>query len=200
MNEETAPFHVDCIAESREQKESMLRDFFMNDIFEEVDGVPRNRNKFLYLFGDENTGKLQILKQIAEEVFGSQWESKLYLRIDEGQKFPYKLHAHKVESSRKVVFVTKSRVTWNKWKDLYPALKTYQFMGAEINQSNDGIVQIRYTEYVLKRMRRQQKFKEDIKLLFQNENTHNTLLMKVLERMREDFQDQHNEMLTCEHV
>lgn len=198
MNEDTAPFTADCIADSRDNKESLLREYLTNDNFEQVDGVSINRNKFLYLYGEENTGKLHILKKIAEEVYGPQWETKIYLRIDEGQKYPYKLHAHKVESSRRVIFVTKSRLSWQKWKDLYPSLKTYQFVGEEINETHQGLLHIQYSEYILRKRQRQLQFRNDVQALLQENLISESIFKKLMERIKDDFINQHNELIASE--
>ena len=116
--------HIDTRAFTTETKLALLIDFLSMNT--NPDGIT-NSNKFLFLYGEENTGVMPILKQAVQNVFGDNWESSIYLREDKGQKFPYKLHAHKVESSRKVIFVSKSSEHWEKWKTLYPHSKTFRF-------------------------------------------------------------------------
>lgn len=116
--------NIDMCLDTTETKIAYLSEFFTHP--SSTDGFV-NSNKFLFLYGNENTGVLPILKLAVQQVFGDAWESSVYLREDKGQKFPYKLHAHKVESSRKVIFVSKNTEHWEKWKSLYPHSKTYQF-------------------------------------------------------------------------
>ena len=133
--------HVDFnyTAENYNDKESVLTSFFENNELDHMEnGIPRFRNKFLFLYGDDNTGKLTFLNRVAENVLGNNWESKVYIRKDEGQKFPYKLHAHKIESSVKIIFVTNSKKHWQKWRELYPTTKAMEFRGAEFQNDADG--------------------------------------------------------------
>ena len=136
------PFHADSYAHTTESKKEILKHFLQSENIQYEDDVPVNRSKFLYLYGAKNTGKYTLLKEMAQEVFGPQWEQRMYIRLDEGQRFPYKLHAHKVESSRKVIFVTEKQDHWGKWKELYPASLTFQFEGAEITPTPQGHVTI----------------------------------------------------------
>jgi hypothetical protein len=110
--------------DTTETKMALLTEFLLQTA--NSDGFT-NSNKILFLYGEENTGVMPILKLALQQVFGENWESNVYLREDKGQKFPYKLHAHKVESSRKVLFVSKSREHLIKWNSLYPHSKTCQF-------------------------------------------------------------------------
>jgi hypothetical protein len=156
------PFDWNQIAREREQKKSLLKDFFENESVDYMNDIPRATHKFLYLYGHTNTGKLTLVKEVAQETFGNDWESKVYLRIDDGQRFPYKLHAHKVESSRKVILITNKRVHWLKWKELYPTTKTFFFEGAEVIPSTQGHVTIRYTEYFQQNKNNNIQMKSDI--------------------------------------
>jgi hypothetical protein len=99
--------------------------------------MPRFRNKFLFLYGEDDTGKLTFLSKVAKTLHGDEWESKVYIRKDEGQKFPYKLHAHKVESSVKIIFITNTKTHWHKWRELYPMTKAMEFRGAEFENNLD---------------------------------------------------------------
>ena len=139
MNPQDIYVEFNWTAENPEEKETQLTNFFQNNEVEYMEnGIPRFRNKFLFLYGEDNTGKLTFLNRVAQNVIGDNWESKVYIRKDEGQRFPYKLHAHKVENSVKIIFVTSSRVHWHKWKELYPITKAMEFRGAEIQNNLDA--------------------------------------------------------------
>ena len=99
-------------------------------------------SKFLYLYGVTGTGKLELTKNIAREVFGNDWESKIYLRIDEGQKFPYKLHGTKVSNS------TNTSNYLEKWIELYSSTKCVEFRGCELMyRAPRTIMQIKWEDY-----------------------------------------------------
>jgi hypothetical protein len=206
ITEENARFESTMIVDTTEAKAEVLRNFFQNDCLGEVDGVPVNRNKFLYLYGEQNTGQLSILKKVAQEVFGDRWESKVYLRRDEGQRYPYKLHAHKVESSKRVVFITHSRLSWAKWKELYPGLQTFTFLGAEAQANNDGIVRVRYFQNFTENQQRKEQFARDIQAILTEtcqtmnvpEDTLRLLKEKVMRRIREDWVEQHGIFIRSE--
>ncbi len=134
-------------ADTRDTKKELLKNFLEQDNIQYEEGVYRNYSKFLYLYGGPQTGKLSFLKEVAEEVFGHHWETKIYLRIDDGQRYPYKLHAHKVESSRKVILVTDKRAHWRKWKELYPTTQTFHFQGTEVERRPDGQLLLQYTDF-----------------------------------------------------
>jgi DNA polymerase III delta prime subunit len=121
-------FH--SIASTTEEKKDVLMNFFriQQTTF---DGFT-NSHKFLFLYGEENTGKLTLIKEVAQEVFGENWESCFYIREDKGQRYPYKLHAHKVESSRKVIIITNTREQWLKWHEMYPHTQAFWFRGIYI--------------------------------------------------------------------
>ena len=105
-------------------------------------------SKFLYLYGVTGTGKLELTKNIAREVFGNDWESKIYLRIDEGQKFPYKLHGTKVSNSKKVIFITNTSNYLEKWIELYSSTKCVEFRGCELMyRAPRTIMQIKWEDY-----------------------------------------------------
>ena len=157
------PFHADVRCDTTESKKELLKQFLVAEDIQYEDGIPVNRAKFLYLYGAHNTGKYTLLKEIAQEVFGSQWEQRMYIRLDEGQKFPYKLHAHKVESSQKIVLVTDKQDYWLKWKDLYPASKTFHFEGAEITPTPQGHVTIDWPVFMSHHMPRLTTFQTTTK-------------------------------------
>lgn len=141
------PITIQATASTRDEKKMLMKHFFETDEVENEEGILVNRSKFLYLFGEKNTGKLTIIKETAQEVYGNDWESKIYIRVDEGQRYPYKLHAHKVESSRKVIFLTNKRCHWQKWRDLYPSTKTFLFEGVELIPNSQGLLTIRYNDF-----------------------------------------------------
>jgi hypothetical protein len=145
--DEQQPIHFTSGADTRDLKKELLKQFFEQENIQYEDGVYRNYSKFLYLYGGPQTGKLSLLKQVAEEVFGHHWETKIYLRVDDGQRYPYKLHAHKVESSKKVVLVTDKRVHWRKWHELYPTTQTFFFEGAEVETRPHGQMTIQYIDF-----------------------------------------------------
>lgn len=207
--EENAPFIHDTWAENQEQKLDALREFLVNDnIRNNDDGATVNYNKFLYLYGARNTGKLALLQQVAQEVYGDRWESKIYLREDMGQRYPYKLHAHKVESSKRVIFVTSSRITWAKWKEMYPTMRTFQFIGVEHEPSTDGLVRIVYSEYFQKNQRRKEELKREmkdmIKEICQNLNlsdeVETVFQERILGRLRQDWSIQQSDFTSSENV
>lgn len=207
FNEDTAPFISDSIVDNREGKEEILRNILSNDeMHENDDGVIINHNKFLYLYGPANSGKLTILQKIAQEVYGANWESKIYLREDTGQRYPYKLHAHKVESSRRVIFVTTSRMTWAKWRELYPSLRTIEFRGSEAQVRTDGRITIQYSEYFQTTQRRKEQFKQDIQTMLTelcqqfnlSPEVCGVFHQRILARIRNDWANQLGDLTSSE--
>ena len=154
--------NFDTICESRQSKEDTLRNFFnLPRSFDEA----FNTNKFLFLYGHEDTGKLMIVTQIARELFGSTWRNNIYIRVDDGQQYPYKLHAHKVESSSKVIFITNKRRHWQKWREMYPGTKAYQFTGSEANIEANGNVRLQYQNYQERKIQLVGQLRSDVSLL-----------------------------------
>ena len=138
MNPQDIYVEFNYRAENAHDKEQVLTSFFENnDVDHMENGIPRFRNKFLFLYGENDTGKLTFLNKVAQAVLGDEWESKVYIRLDGGQKFPYKLHAHKVESSVKIIFITNTKIHWHKWRELYPMTKAMEFRGAEFENNLD---------------------------------------------------------------
>jgi hypothetical protein len=135
------------ICRSRDEKVDALRQFFnTNDQRFNQAGLLQNHCKYLFLIGEENTGKMHLVEKAAKEIYGENWTSKVYIRRDEGQKFPYKLHAHKVESSAKVIFITTTTAHWNKWVELYPTTKCMEFHEADLVEiPNSPFYMIDYT-------------------------------------------------------
>ena len=162
-------------ADNYDNKKEILKHFLQEDTIDYQDGI--NSNKFLYLYGPANTGKLAILKEVALEIFGDQWERRIYLRQDDGQRYPYKLHAHKVEYSRKVILLTDKRAHWRKWRELYPTTKTFRFEGAEVIPNTN--ITIRWTDYFTQNTTNNLVFKTEIDTMissfFQEHNLSETL-------------------------
>jgi hypothetical protein len=143
-----------------ESKREFLKEFFNTNIIKyDTNNIPYISNKFLYLYGDKNTGKQYYIEEVAKQVFGDNWKSKIYLRIDEGQKYPYKLHAHKIESSIKVILISNTMDNFIKWKALYSNTLLTQFIndhneeGFETTENNEAIYKItlaKWHEYNMK--------------------------------------------------
>ena len=174
LPDDQCPINIQAVASNRDEKRDLLKQFFEQENLQYEDGVPVNYSKFLYLFGEQNTGKQTLVKEIAQELYGNQWESKVYIRVDDGQRYPYKLHAHKVESSRKVLLLTHKRCHWQKWKELYPTTRTYSFEGSEITPNSHGHLTIRYEQ------------------LFQQLRENNLTLRNELHQTVCDFFNEHN--------
>lgn len=137
-----------------EQKRIFLKNFFTNNTIKyDTNNIPYISNKFLYLYGEKNSGKQYYIEEVAKQVFGDDWKSKVYLRIDDGQKYPYKLHAHKVESSVKVVLISNKIDNFIKWKALYHNTLLIHFVndnsedGFETNEKNEAIYKITLTKW-----------------------------------------------------
>ena len=141
-----------------EAKREFLNHFFKN-----------SENKFLYLYGDKNTGKQYYIEDVAKEIFDDGWKSYIYIRIDEGQKFPYKLHAHKVESSVKVILISNSTDNFIKWKALYSNSLLVHFVndnseeGFEITENNEAIYKITLVKWHEYNMASLLEFRKKIK-------------------------------------
>jgi hypothetical protein len=200
LPDEHHPFDWNQIAREREQKKSLLKDFFENESVDYMNDIPRATHKFLYLYGDTNTGKLTFVKEVAQETFGNDWESKVYLRIDDGQRFPYKLHAHKVESSRKVILITNKRVHWLKWKELYPATQTYVFEGQELTPSPNGSLLIQYDRYRTSRETASNDFKRSIETVLQEYVVQGKVTDDIKTQIHRKIKDLFCEFLRTEHV
>ena len=186
MAEIYIPF-VATVGTTDEKKQ--LLNHFLSEV-PNPDGY-NNTHKFLYLFGDETTGKMPLLKEVAEEVFGENWETKIYIREDKGQKFPYKLHAHKVESSRKVVIVTNSREHWLKWKDLYPMTQAFEFVNLYIpaNQHTRDNLPTNFRQYDM------ELFKQNLREIIDDTCRGNGLSSEVSFNLKARIIARVNEML-----
>lgn len=151
----------DWQAQSTDTKNEALKRFL------KMDPTDPLSVKFLFLYGKSSTGKLFLLTKIAKELYGSSWESKVYSRVDEGKKFPYKLHAHKVESSIKVVLITDNISYYQKWKELYPNTKAFEFIGEEYLSNEVGTLRIRKDQYEELRLERNTKIRTDLECLME---------------------------------
>ena len=155
--------------QSLQTKEEALKTFLeMPPQQEMVNGVPMNTSKFLYLYGKQSTGKLFLLKKLAKEKFGQNWENTIYLRVDEGKKYPYKLHAHKVESSSKVILVTDTLEHYPKWKELYPATRAIEFLGEEYLYPEQGTCRVRISQFEEMRNDRNSHIRKELREMFES--------------------------------
>jgi len=126
-------------------------------------------NKFLYIYGEKNSGKQYYVEEVAAQVFGDDWKSKVYLRIDDGQKYPYKLHAHKVESSVKIICISNSIEHYTKWKALYVNSLLAQFVndsseeGLETSENGEAIYKITLVKWNAYNMESLLKFRNRVR-------------------------------------
>lgn len=153
-----------------ETKREFLKGFFNTNIINyDTNNIPYVSNKFLYLYGEKNSGKQYYIEEVAKQVFGDDWKSKVYLRIDDGQKYPYKLHAHKVESSVKVILISNSTDNFIKWKALYSNSLLVHFVndnseeGFEITENNEAIYKITLVKWHEYNMASLLEFRKKIK-------------------------------------
>jgi hypothetical protein len=61
-------------------------------------------------------------------VFGDNWKRHVYIRIDDGQQYPYKLHGDKVAISDKVIFISRGYEHARKWLELYRNSQIVRFI------------------------------------------------------------------------
>ena len=111
-----------------EGKRAFLHEF-MTDRRRGDAQVEAIRYNFLFLYGERDTGTISIVESVAQEVFGENWKRHVYLRIDDGQQYPYKLHGNKVATSDKVIFISTEDRHLRKWLDMYHASRCVRFMG-----------------------------------------------------------------------
>jgi hypothetical protein len=90
-----------------------------------VDAIQYN---FLFLYGERDTGTIPIVESVAQEVFGDNWKRHVYVRIDDGQQYPYKLHGNKVATSDKVIFISTEDRHLGKWMYMYRASRLARFV------------------------------------------------------------------------
>ena len=110
-------------------KETFLRNFMSDRAPQEMPRVEAIRHNFLFLYGERDSGTISIVESVAQEVFGDDWKRHVYLRIDDGQQYPYKLHGSKVATSDKVIFISTEDRHLRKWLDMYRASRRVRFTG-----------------------------------------------------------------------
>ena len=110
-------------------KETFLRNFMNDRAPEHMPRVEAIRHNFLFLYGERDSGTISIVESVAQEVFGDDWKRHVYLRIDDGQQYPYKLHGSKVATSDKVIFISTEDRHLRKWLDMYRASRRVRFTG-----------------------------------------------------------------------
>jgi hypothetical protein len=111
-----------------EGKRAFLHEFMTARAPLEMPRVEAIRYNFLFLYGERDTGTISIVESVAQEVFGENWKRHVYLRIDDGQQYPYKLHGNKVATSDKVIFISTEDRHLRKWLDMYHASRCVRFM------------------------------------------------------------------------
>ena len=116
-----------------EEKRGFLRNFMSDRAPQEMSRVDAIRHNFLFLYGERDTGTISIVESVAQEVFGDNWKRHVYLRIDDGQQYPYKLHGSKVAISDKVIFISTEDRHLRKWLDMYHASRRVRFEGVHGN-------------------------------------------------------------------
>jgi hypothetical protein len=111
-----------------EQKRGFLYDFMTARAPPDMPRVEAIQYSFLFLCGERDTGTISIVESVAQEVFGDNWKRHVYLRIDDGQQYPYKLHGNKVATSDKVIFISTEDRHLRKWLDMYRASRLVRFV------------------------------------------------------------------------
>jgi len=109
-------------------KEAFLRNFMTDRAPPEMPRVEAIRHNFLFLYGERDTGTISIVESVAQDVFGENWKRNVYLRIDDGQQYPYKLHGNKVATSDKVIFISTEDRHLRKWLEMYRASRCVRFV------------------------------------------------------------------------
>jgi len=112
-----------------DDKYAFLRDFMTARAPPDMPRIEAIRYNFLFLCGERDTGTIPIVETVAREVFGENWKRHVYVRIDDGQQYPYKLHGNKVATSDKVIFISTGDRHLGKWLDMYRASRCVRFMG-----------------------------------------------------------------------
>lgn len=113
---------------SSDEKRSYLRNFMIDRAPPDVSRADSIRHNFLFLYGERDTGTTAIVESLAREVFGDNWKRHVYLRIDDGQQYPYKLHGDKVATSDKVIFISTGDRHLRKWLELYRDSQIVRFV------------------------------------------------------------------------
>ena len=109
------------------EKRGYLRDFMEARAPPDTPRADAIRYNFLFLYGERDTGTIPIVESVAQEVFGDNWKRHVYVRIDDGQQYPYKLHGEKVATSDKVIFISRDNRHFRKWRELYQDSRVVRF-------------------------------------------------------------------------
>lgn len=118
--------HVTC--STSEMKRAFLHDFMTIRAPPDMPRVDAIQYNFLFLYGERDTGTIPIVESVAQEVFGDNWKRHVYVRIDDGQQYPYKLHGNKVATSDKVIFISTEDRHLGKWMYMYRASRRARFV------------------------------------------------------------------------
>jgi len=111
-----------------DEKRGYLRNFMIDRAPPDVSRADSIRYNFLFLYGERDTGTTVIVESVAREMFGDNWKRHVYLRIDDGQQYPYKLHGDKVATSDKVIFISRGDQHVRKWLELYRDSQIIRFV------------------------------------------------------------------------
>ena len=110
------------------EKYAFLNEFMNSRAPADMPRADAIRYNFLFLYGERDTGTISIVESVAREVFGDNWKRHIYVRIDDGQQYPYKLHGDEVATSDKVIFISRDNRHLRKWIDLYQASQIVRFV------------------------------------------------------------------------
>lgn len=111
-----------------ENKRNFLYDFMNARAPAEMPRADAIRFNFLFLYGERDTGTIPIVESVAQVVFGNNWKRHVYIRIDDGQQYPYKLHGDKVATTDKVIFISRDNRHLGKWREMYHASQIVRFV------------------------------------------------------------------------
>ncbi len=111
-----------------EEKRAFLNEFMRSRAPQDMPRVDAINYNFLFLYGERDTGTIPLVESVAQEVFGDNWKRHVYVRIDDGQQYPYKLHGDKVAASDKVIFISRGNQHLRKWLELYQASRVVRFV------------------------------------------------------------------------
>jgi hypothetical protein len=111
-----------------DEKRDFLHRFMRDRAPPDTPRVDTVRYNFLFLYGERDTGTTTIVESVAREVFGEDWKRHVYIRIDDGQQYPYKLHGDKVATSDKVIFISRDNRHLRKWIELYRESQIVRFV------------------------------------------------------------------------
>ena len=120
-------YHEHVICSTSEMKRAFLHDFMTIRAPPDMPRVDAIQYNFLFLYGERDTGTISIAESVAQEVFGDNWKRHVYIRIDDGQQYPYKLHGNKVATSDKVIFISTGDRHLGKWMYMYRDSRVARF-------------------------------------------------------------------------